>query len=232
MSDDGVFQRLARFEEGVGGESQAWLGRGQGLALGIFLAIVAAAATPVLWGIGFASELRLVAKICGLVWLLIIGSVTAYWRRQRMAAHFESAHRRLGSADPNERQSALTDMMLNARRGRAEHGRIARDLTTYLRRPPLEQPDERGRRQLAFAMLADQTLATPAKQRLDLTGAMLAGIRGVDAELPGVCLRGADLTNAVLARANLEGADLRDARLDGANLNGARLQGALQGPAR
>jgi len=232
MSDDGVFQRLARFEEGVGGESQAWLGRGQGLALGILLALVAAATTPLFWGVGFASESGLVTKVCGAVWLVIIGGVTAYWRRQRMAAHFESAHRRLGSADPDQRQSALTDMIVNARRSRAEHARIARALTTYLRQPPLEQPDERGRRQLAFALLADQTLATPAKQQLDLTGAMLAGIRGVDAELPGVCLRGADLTNAVLARANLEGADLRDARLDGTNLTGARLQGALQGPAR
>jgi hypothetical protein len=232
MSDDGVFQHIARFEDGMGRESQAWLGRGPGLALGVGLVFVAAAATPLLWIAGFASDSRLLIKLCGLVWLTIIGGVTAYWRRQRLAAHFESAHRRLGSADPNERQQALTDMMLNSRRGRAEHGRIARALTTYLRRPPHEQADERGRRQLAFAMLADQTLTTLAKRQLDLTGAMLAGIRGVSAELPGVCLRGADLTNAVLARANLEGADLREARLDGANLSGARLQGALQDPVR
>lgn len=118
-------------------------------------------------------------------------------------------------------------MMLNARRGRAEHVRIARDLAGYLRGQPLAEPGERARRQIAFTMLADQTLEMGAKQRLDLSGAMLAGIRGASAELPGVHLHGADLTGAFLAGANLEGADLTGARLEGANLTGARLAGAI-----
>jgi uncharacterized protein YjbI with pentapeptide repeats len=121
-------------------------------------------------------------------------------------------------------------MMVNARRGRAEHGRIARDLAGYLRRAPLGDPGEPARRQIAFAMLTDQTLEMGAKQGLDLSGAVLAGIKGVNAELPGVRLRSADLTGALLARANLEGADLSDARLEGANLSGARLAGAIRSP--
>jgi uncharacterized protein YjbI with pentapeptide repeats len=98
-----------------------------------------------------------------------------------------------------------------------------------LRRAPQPHPGEGGQRQLAFTMLADQTLNMRAKERLDLSGAMLQGIRGVDAELPGVCLRGADLRGARLARANLRGADLDGALLEGTNLDGAHLDGAARG---
>ena len=48
------------------------------------------------------------------------------------------------------------------------------------------------RRQLALSMLSDQTLSLLAKQRLDLTGASLVGLNAVNAELPGVNLRGAE----------------------------------------
>jgi hypothetical protein len=172
----------------------------------------------------------LLTKGVGLAWICLAAFAMAYWRRQRLAAHFEAAHRRLASANPDEREGALVDLMINARRGRAEHGRIARDLAGYLRRPPIGDPGEPARRQIAFSMLADQTLDMAAKERLDLSGAMLAGIRGGSAELPGVRLHGADLTGAQLGRANLEGADLSGARLEGTNLSGARLAGAILPP--
>jgi hypothetical protein len=225
--DDNVFQRIARFEEGVGGESVPWLGGGAGVAVGV-LGITGVLASTYLVKVGFESDEPLLAKAAVACWVVVIGFVGAYWRRQRLAAHFQAAHRRLGSADPNERQHALTEMIVNARRGQAEHGRIARALTAYLRAAPHEQPDEAGRRQVAFSLLADQTLTMRAKTRLDLSGARLVGIRGVGAELPGVRLNGADLTGARLGRADLTSADLRDTRLEGADLTGARLDGALR----
>ena len=103
-------------------------------------------------------------------------------------------------------------------------------VTTPLRRVPCTRPGEPGRRQIAFTVLADQTLEMEVKKRLDLSGALLAGIGGVNAELPTVCLHGADLSHANLAYANLEGADLSGARLEGANLSGARLAGAILPP--
>ena len=103
-------------------------------------------------------------------------------------------------------------------------------LTAYLRHQPHAHPDEGGRRQLAFSLLADQTLAMLAKGRLDLTGASLAGLRAVNAELPGVCLREADLSNVRFTRANLAYADLIGARLDGTDFTGARLEGTILAP--
>ena len=225
--DDNVFRRMARFEEGGDGESVAWLGGGAGVAVGV-LGIAGVVASTYLLTFGFESDEPLVAKAMVAAWVVGIGFVAAYWRRQRLAAHFEAAHRSLGSADPNQRQHGLTEMIVNARRGQAEHGRIARALTAYLRAAPHDQPDETGRRQLAFSLLADHTLVMRAKARLDLSGARLAGIRGIGAELPGVRLNGADLTGARLGRADLTSADLRDARLEGADLTGARLAGALR----
>ena len=227
---DKIFRHIARFEDAPNDGKYPWLGLRPGLALGIVLTVVAMGTSPMVCAAGVYTESTLLTKAVGLSWLCLAAFAMAYWRRQRLAAHFEAAHRRLGSANPDERQEALVDMMVNARRGRAEHRRIARDLAGYLRRPPIAGPDEGERRQIAFAVLADHTLDMEAKQGLDLSGAMLAGIRGGSAELPGVRLRGADLTGAQLARANLEGADLGDARLERANLTGARLVGAILPP--
>ncbi len=225
-----ILQSIGRFEDAPNDGKYPWLGLSPGFALAIALTIVAVGAAPMLWVVAFYSDSTLLTKGVGLVWICLAAFAMAYWRRQRLAAHFEAAHRRLGSANPDERQGALVDLMINARRGRAEHGRIARDLAGYLRRPPIEDPGEPANRQVAFAMLADQTLDMSAKQGLDLSGAMLAGIRGGYAELPGVHLHGADLTGANLARANLEGSDLSGACLEGANLSGARLDGAILPP--
>ncbi len=233
MSDDdekgfgGILQSIGRFEDAPNDGKYPWLGLSPGLALGIVLTVGAVGTGPLLWVVAFYSDSTLVTRGVGLVWICLAAFAMAYWRRQRLAAHFEAAHRRLASANPDERQDALVDLMINARRGRAEHGRIARELAGYLRRPPIGDPGEPARRQIAFAMLADQTLDMAAKERLDLSGAMLAGIRGGSAELPGVRLHGADLTGAHLGRANLEGADLSGARLEGTNLSGARLAGAI-----
>jgi len=222
-----IFRRIGQFEEAPNDGKYPWLGLGGGLALGILLTIVAAGSVPLICAVGGHTESGLATRTVGLGWVFLAAFVAAYWRRQRLAAHFESAHRRLASGDPDARQEALVDLIVNARRGRGEHWRIARDLAGYLRRPPLDDPGEAERRQIAFAMLADQTLVLAAKQGLDLSGARLAGIRAANAELPGVRLRGADLTGALLVRANLEGADLGDACLEGTNLTGARLAGAI-----
>jgi Pentapeptide repeats (8 copies) len=227
---DGIFERIGRLEDLADDGKYPWLGLGPGLALGIVLALIGVVGAPLVWVVPFYTGSRLAARLVGLCWLSFAGFAMVYWRRQRLAAHFEAAHRRLASADPDERQRALVDLMVNARRGRAEHGRIASDLAGYLRRPPLGDPGEPGRRQIAFTVLADQTLEMAAKKRLDLSGALLAGIGGVNAELPTVCLHGTDLSRANLAYANLEGADLSGARLEGANLSGARLAGAILPP--
>jgi len=225
-----IFRGIGRLEDAADDGKYPWLGLGGGLVLGIVLTILTLGVAPLTCLVPAYTESTLLSKVALLAWMSLAAFAMTYWRRQRLAAHFESAHRRLGSATANERQAALVDMMVNARRGRAEHGRIARDLAAYLRRPPIGDPDERSRRQIAFSMLADQTLEMGAKQGLDLSGAMLAGIRGASAELPGVRLQGADLTGAMLARANLEGADLSGACLDGTNLSGARLAGAILPP--
>jgi hypothetical protein len=224
---DQIVERIGRFEDSEDDGSHAWLGRGVGLALGVAMTTAAVATAPLTWVVACYTGSTILAKLAGGVWMLFAMCAMVYWRRQRIAMHFEGAHRRLGSADPDERQRGLVDLMVNARRGQAEHRRIARDLAGYLRGPPLADRDESGRRQLAFAMLADQTLTMGAKAGLDLSGASLSRIRGVRAELPGVRLVGADLSGAHLAGANLEGADLRHARLEGADLSGARLTGAL-----
>jgi uncharacterized protein YjbI with pentapeptide repeats len=225
---DNLFKHLAHFEEGSVTGGLAWLGSAAGLAVGVVLTIVGAGATVLSWTLAFSlAELDLVSKVLVGAPVIVVGAVVTYWRRQRLAAHFEKAARLLDSADGDARQNGLAELILNARRGRAEHGRIARALTAYLRRAPHDHPTEAGRRQLAFSMLADYTLSVAAKRKLDLTGAMLAGVRAPSAELAGACLRGADLTGANLARADLNGADLQDARLDGANLAGARLGGTI-----
>jgi Pentapeptide repeats (8 copies) len=225
-----LFGRIGQLEDAPDDGRYPWLGLGPGLALGIVLGVVAVVAAPIVWVVPAYTGSQFLARLVGLSWMCVSGFAMVYWRRQRLAAHFEAAHRRLASGNPDQRQRALVEMMLNARRGRAEHWRIAADLAGYLRRPPLEDPGEPERRQIAFTVLADQTLEMAAKQRLNLSGAMLAGIRGVNAELPGVHLHGADLTGADLAYANLESADLSGARLAGANLAGARLSGAILPP--
>jgi hypothetical protein len=225
--EDTFYRKLANFEEGFGVESRDWLGGPAGLALALGLAAISAGATILFWGRGFDSH-TIVRHLGSVVWIVTLAGALAFWRRQRLAAHFQAARRRLGSADPGERQRGFTELLINARRGWAEHRRIARVLTDYLRHPPRPDPDERTRRHLAFSMLADQTLVVRAKEKLDLSGAVLHGVRAPSAELPGVCLRDADLTGARLAGANLEGADLRGARLDGVDLTGARLDGALR----
>jgi hypothetical protein len=224
---DGVFKQIGRFEDGAGMESKPWLGGAPGLVLGLVVTLAAAAMTPLACGAVYAVDSRIFGKLAMVAWMAIVAATMAYWRRQRLAAHFEAANRRLGSGDPADRDRGLVDLIVNARRGQAEHGRIAAAVTGYLRRAPEPHAGEPSRRQIAFSMLADFTLSPLAKERIDLTGAKLAGIRGVGAELRGACLRGADLSGAKLARANLELADLRDARLDGADLAGARLEGAL-----
>jgi hypothetical protein len=230
MADDGITSWIGRFEDADDDGRNRWLGGGVGLLLGVGLVLLVLGTAPTIWIAVAETGSRLLGRLLSAVWAILGMFTIAYWHRQRLVAHFEAAHRRLGSADPGERQRGLVDLMVNSRRGRAEHRRIARDLSNYLRGAPLEAPDEAGRRQFAFTMLADQTLALVAKQGIDLSGAMLAGIRGVNAELPGVRLCGADLSGARLARANLEGADLRGARLDDADLSGARLAGALLPP--
>ena len=232
---DQLVQRIARFEEGTDGETLTWIGGPVGLAVGVLLLIPVAgmAALFVALAFGGASEEAEAAgsapggklAFAGLV--VVFAGVTAYWRRQRLAAHFEAASRLVASDDAGKRQRGLTELIMNARRGRAEHRRIAGALAAYLRRPPIEQPDEGGRRQLVFSLLADQTLSLSAKERLDLTGASLAGLRAVDAELPGVCLRGADLGNVRFVRANLAYADFEGARVEGADFTGARLDGTI-----
>jgi len=226
-AEQDVFRRIALFEEGSGTVGPAWLGAGAGLALGIVLTVVAIAATPAMWALALSLDSPILPKLAFAGTAALLGATAVYWKRQRLAAHCQRAQQLLGSADGDQRQRALTELILNARRGRAEHARIAQALTAYLRRPPHDQPGEAGRRQVAFSILADQSLSVAAKQKLDLSGAVLAGIRGGSAELPGAILRGADLTGANLARANLERADLRDARIDGANFNGARLLGTV-----
>jgi hypothetical protein len=231
QGQDDLFQRIARFEHDVGDGGWDWLGGPRGLALGLAMSVAMVPVTILLGYVAFGSAGDADAesssgfggKLCATVWLLMMAALGAYWKRQRLAGHFQSAYRRLGSADPDERQRGLTDLMINARRGWGEHRRIARALCEYLRRAPDPHPGEGGKRQLAFTMLADQTLNMRAKQALDLSGAMLQSVRAVDAELPGACLRGADLRGARLQRANLRGADLEGALLEGANLEGAQL---------
>jgi hypothetical protein len=220
---DAAARWIGAFEDSKDDGRHPWLGQRSGLLAGIGLLILLAATAPLFAVVLVYTDSPLLTKLEEAAWLLLAMFTLAYWRRQRLAAHFEAAHRRLASADPQERQRGLIDMMVNARRGQAEHWRIARDLAGYLRAAPLDALDEAGRRQLAFTMLADQTLVMDAKRLVDLSGAMLAGIRGVGAELPGARLCGADLTGAHLARANLQNADMTGARLDGADLTGARL---------
>lgn len=224
---DQFVQGIARFEEGTDGETLEWLGGPKGLLVGLLLLIPTAGTAVLAVAIAFGTGSSILGKLAFLGFMLVLMGVVAYWRRQRLAAHFEGAHRLLTSADAGERQRGFTEMMINARRGRAEHRRIADALAAYLRQPPIEQPDEGGRRQLALSLLSDQTLSMFAKERLDLTGAALAGLRAVNAELPGVCLRGADLGNVRFVRANLVNANLEDARLEGADFTGALLDGTI-----
>jgi len=225
--NDQVVRGITRFEEGTDGETLKWLGGPTGLLVGLLLLIPTAGLAVLAVVIAFGTESNFLGKLAFGGFMLVLMSVVAYWRRQRLAAHFESAHRLIASADAGERQRGFTEMIMNARRGRAEHRRIADALAAYLRQPPIAQPDEGGRRQLALSLLSDQTLSMFAKERLDLTGASLAGLRAVNAELPGVCLRGADLGNVRFVRANLANANLEDARLEGADFTGARLDGTI-----
>jgi hypothetical protein len=224
---DDLIRRIARFEEGTDGETLQWIGGPKGIAVGLLLLIPVAGMAVLAVVLTFATESGGVGKLAFLGLLLALAGVSAYWRRQRLAAHFEAANRLVASEDPDKRQRGFTEMIVNARRGRSEHHRIAGALTAYLRRPPIDQPAEDGRRQLALSLLADYMLSPSAKERLDLTGASLAGLRAVNAELPGVCLRGADLGNVRFVRANLANANLEDARIEGADFTGAQLAGTI-----
>ena len=229
MSGD-LIQSIGRFEDGDEGGGLPWLGGPRGVVIGLLLTLGAAVLLALSVVAMFAIGEHIVSKLICAFMLIVVAAVTAYWRRQRLAAHYEAAQRLVESADPDKRQSGFTELMVNARRGRAEHRRIAATLTAYLRRPPHDQPNETGRRQLVLTLLADFTLSPLAKERLDLSGASLAGLRAVNAELPGVCLRDADLSNVRFARANLAYADLVGARLEGADFTGARLEGTILAP--
>jgi hypothetical protein len=224
---DDLIQRISRFEEGTDGETLKWIGGPTGLLVGLLLLIPTAGTAVLAVVIAFGTASSILGKLAFAGFMLVLMGVAAYWRRQRLAAHFEAANRLVASDDAGQRQRGFTELIMNARRGRAEHRRIAGALSAYLRRPPINQPDEAGRRQLALSLLADQTLSMAAKERLDLTGASLAGLRAVNAELPGVCLRGADLGNVRFVRANLANAILVDARIEGADFTGAQLQGTI-----
>jgi hypothetical protein len=230
-AEDGIehdlVRRIVRFEEGTDHGQLAWLGGPKGFALGLALLGLAAVVAVLAVVFAFAVDSPTLTKLALAVVLLILSAAGAYWKRQRMAAHFDRAHRMIESADPGERQRGFTEMIINARRGRSEHGRIADTLATYLRRPPHGAPDESVRRQLALSLLADYTLSPAAKEKIDLSGASLAGLRAIDAELPGVCLRGADLGNVRFVRANLAHADFEGARIEGADFTGARLEGTI-----
>ena len=144
-----LFQRIARFEHDVGDGGWDWLGGPRGLALGLGMSVAMVPVTILLGYVAFGSagdadtdsSSGFGGKICGTVWLLMMTALGAYWKRQRLAGHFQSAHRRLWSADPDERQRALTDLMINARRGWGEHRRIAHALCEYLRRAPEPHPE-------------------------------------------------------------------------------------------
>jgi hypothetical protein len=224
---DQLFRSIANFEDTTAKDAPAWLGGPRGMALAVVLIILSVVTGIGVWAIVLATGSRGLMYLLGSAWCLLCGATVAFWRRHRLAAHFEAAQRALDSADPHQRQHGLTQLMLNARRGRAEHWRVASALTAYLRRPPHDHPDEPGQRQLAFSMLADNTLTLVAKEKLDLSGAVLARIRAPRADLVGACLRGADLTGARLAGANLRDADLVDARLEGADLTGADVAGTI-----
>ena len=229
---DGIVAQLTQFEDNTGSDSQDWIGGPKGLLVGFLLLIPTAAALAfglvLMFGLGEASHFT--GHLAGPLMLLVVAAVTGYWRRERMAAHFEYARRLVSSESGDQRQHGLTELMVNARRGRAEHRRIAGVLTAYLRRPPQKDIAEGVRRQLVLSLLADFTLVPAAKERLDLTGASLVGLRAINAELPGVCFRDADLTNVKFARANLAYADFTGARLDGADFTGARLEGTILAP--
>ena len=232
---DGFVARLTQFEDNTGADSQYdWIGGPKGLLVG-FLLLIPAAGAAILGMVlifGVASPLNdLTSHVAGPLMLIVVATVTAYWRRQRLAAHFEHARRLVDSESGDKRQGGLIELIVNARRGRAEHRRIARVLTAYLRHPPHKDIAEDARRQLVLTLLADFTLTPAAKANLDLTGASLIGLRAVNGELPGVCLRNADLTNARFARANLAHADLTGAHLDGADFTGAIVTGTLLAPA-
>lgn len=231
MEDDGIehalIRRIVRFEEGTDHGQLAWLGGPKGFALGLALLGLAALIAVLAVVFAVAVDSPTLTKLAGAVMLVVLAAAGAYWKRQRMAAHFDRALRLIESADPGERQRGFTEMIINARRGRSEHDRIAGTLAAYLRRPPHDAPDEPIRRQLALSLLADYTLSPAAKERIDLSGASLAGLRAVDAELPGVCLRGADLGNVRFVRANLANADFEGARVEGADFTGARLEGTI-----
>jgi hypothetical protein len=227
---DDVIRRIANFEDGIGGEAPAWLGGPKGLVVGLVLLFVAGAVLALAFVAMFAlaeSRLSELSKLIFGVAGVALMAVVAYWRRQRLAAHFEAAKRLVDSANGDECQRGLTEMIVNARRGRAEHRRIAAALTAFLRRPRHDHPGDASRRQVALAFLAVFSLSPAAQEKLDLTGASLAGLRAVNAELAGVCLRNADLSNARFNRANLTGADLEGARTDGADFTGAILIGTI-----
>jgi hypothetical protein len=226
-AQDSFIQRIARFEEGADGAILDWIGGRKGLLVGFALLIGTGALLALSAVLMIAIEESFASKLLFGFMLLVLAGVGGYWRRQRIAAHFEAARRLVESANPDERQRGLTEMIVNARRGRAEHRRIAGALTAYLRRPPHDHLGEGARRQIAFALLADYTLLPSAKEKLDLGGASLAGIRAVNADLPGVCLRGADLTGARFAGANLFQADFEGAKLEGADFKGAQVGGTI-----
>ena len=183
MSGD-LIQSIGRFEDGDEGGGLPWLGGPRGVVTGLLLTLGAAVLLALSVVAMFAIGEHIVSKLICAFMLIVVAAVTAYWRRQRLAAHYEAAQRLVESADPDKRQSGFTELMVNARRGRAEHRRIAATLTAYLRRPPHDQPNETGRRQLVLTLLADFTLSPLAKERLDLSGASLVGLRAVNAELP------------------------------------------------
>src|SRR4029079_1123972 len=86
-----VIAAITRFEEGMDGESAAWLGGPRGFAYLVAAVVSAAAVTVVTFVIAFLIPLRLVQGILGLAWMTTLTAVVAFGRRQRLAAHFEAA---------------------------------------------------------------------------------------------------------------------------------------------
>src|SRR5437762_3074467 len=91
MKFDGAFGRIARFEDATAHGDQAWLGRTGGLVVGVGLSLVALLVTGAAVLLALTFPTHFAVKLVGAAWLVVAAGVTAYWRRQRLAAHFDRA---------------------------------------------------------------------------------------------------------------------------------------------
>ncbi len=153
-------------------------------------------------------------------------------KREERSKRFFEAVQLLTHDKLDARLAAVYSMESLAKDVQEEHGRVIETLCAFLREHGNSTPEAPDGILVGFIIQATDVQAAftvigrmqSRSENLDLRGAALESIEGIELDLSRANLTVANLRNANLRRANLASAHLEDALLEDANLRNANLE--------